>query len=153
MRRHPGLHIYHFAPYEPGALKRLMGRYASREEEIDRMLRSKLFVDLFAVVWHAVRCGVESYSIKQLEQFYGFKRAADLWEASRALASVQACLELAEPEGIGDDQKAMVEAYNRDDCLSTHGLRTWLEGIRSTLIERGEDIPRPAPTEAIRAKR
>jgi hypothetical protein len=52
MRRHPGLHIYHFAPYEPGALKRLMGRYASREEEIDRMLRSKLFVDLFAVVWH-----------------------------------------------------------------------------------------------------
>ena len=43
----PDLHIYHFAPYEPVALKRLMGRYASREEEIDFLLRSKRFVDLY----------------------------------------------------------------------------------------------------------
>ena len=35
-----GLHIYHYAPYEPATLKRLMGRYATREEEIDRMLRA-----------------------------------------------------------------------------------------------------------------
>jgi predicted RecB family nuclease len=87
-RHHPGLHIYHFAPYEPGALKRLMGRYASREEEIDRMLRAKLFVDLYAIVRHALRAGVESYSIKQLEQFYAFKRTIDLFDANRALASV-----------------------------------------------------------------
>ena len=26
---YPDLHIYHFAPYEPAALKRLMGRYAN----------------------------------------------------------------------------------------------------------------------------
>jgi uncharacterized protein len=153
-RQYPGLHIYHFAPYEPAALKRLMGRYASREEEIDRMLRARLFVDLFSVIRHAVRAGVESYSIKQLEQFYGFERQVDLWEANRALASVQACLELGEPEGIGDDQKAIVEAYNRDDCISTHGLRSWLEGIRAMLMERGEDIPRPSagdadPSEAV----
>src|SRR5262249_20243588 len=50
---HPDLHIYHYAPYEPAALKRLMGRYASRENEIDRMLRAGLFVDLYAVVRHA----------------------------------------------------------------------------------------------------
>ena len=36
-QQHPDLHIYHFAPYEPAALKRLMGRYASREDEIDRI--------------------------------------------------------------------------------------------------------------------
>ena len=36
----PDLHIYHFAPYEPAALKRLMGRYASREEEVDFLLRA-----------------------------------------------------------------------------------------------------------------
>jgi hypothetical protein len=115
-RQHPGLHIYHFAPYEPGALKRLMGRYASREEEIDRMLRARLFVDLFAIVRHAIRAGVESY--KRLEQFYGFTRAVDLSDANRAIASVQACLELAEPEGIGEEQKAAVEGYNRDDCIA-----------------------------------
>jgi uncharacterized protein len=147
-RVHPGMHIYHFAPYEPAALKRLMGRYASREEEIDRMLRAGLFIDLFAVVRHALRAGVESYSIKQLEQFYEFKRAVDLWDADRALASVQACLELGEPEGIGADEQAAVQAYNQDDCVSTQGLRSWLEGIRSKLIEGGEDIARPDPGEA-----
>jgi uncharacterized protein len=31
-----------------------MGRYASREDEVDRMLRAGLFVDLYAVVRHAV---------------------------------------------------------------------------------------------------
>ena len=72
--RFPDLHIYHYAPYEPAALKRLMGRYATREEEIDRMLRAKLFVDLYQVVRHGIRAGVESYSIKRLEPFYGFDR-------------------------------------------------------------------------------
>ena len=70
----PGLHIYHYAPYEPAALKRLMGRYATREEEIDQMLRARLFVDLYQVVRHGLRASVESYSIKRLEPFYGFER-------------------------------------------------------------------------------
>jgi predicted RecB family nuclease len=139
-QRYPGMHVYHFAPYEPAALKRLMGRYASREEEIDRMLRAGLFVDLYAVVRHALRAGVESYSIKQLEQFYEFKRGVDLPDASRALASVQACLELGEPEGIGASEQAVVQAYNKDDCVSTQALRVWLEGLRSVLIKDGEEI-------------
>ena len=39
-QQYPDMHIYHFGGYEPGALKRLMGRYATREEDIDRMLRA-----------------------------------------------------------------------------------------------------------------
>ena len=34
-------HVYHFAPYEPAALKRLMGVYASREIELDALLRGR----------------------------------------------------------------------------------------------------------------
>jgi predicted RecB family nuclease len=49
------MHVYHYAPYEPAAFRRLMGRYASREAEIDRMLRAELFVDLHAVVKHSLR--------------------------------------------------------------------------------------------------
>jgi predicted RecB family nuclease len=82
------MHVYHYTPYEPAAPKRLMGRYATREEEFDRMLRGGLFVGLFAVVRHAIRAGVESYCIKQLEQFYGLKRSVDLPDAIRALARV-----------------------------------------------------------------
>jgi uncharacterized protein len=64
---YPDLHIYHFASYEPAALKRLMGRYATRENEVDNLLRSEIFVDLFAVVRHGIRASVESYSIKKRE--------------------------------------------------------------------------------------
>jgi predicted RecB family nuclease len=80
---HPDLHIYHYAPYEPAALKRLMGRYAIRESEIDRMLRAGLFVDLYAVVRHAIRASVESYSIKKLEPLYEFERTVGLPDVER----------------------------------------------------------------------
>ncbi|MBL0009474.1 MAG: TM0106 family RecB-like putative nuclease [Saprospiraceae bacterium] len=46
LEKYPDLHIYHFGHYEPSALKRLMGRYATKEYEIDRLLRGKRFVDL-----------------------------------------------------------------------------------------------------------
>ena len=74
LKAYPDLHIYHFAPYEPAALKRLMGRYATREEELDLLLRGKRFVDLFAVVRQGLRASVESYSIKRLEPLYGYVR-------------------------------------------------------------------------------
>ena len=50
-----GIHVYHYAPYEPSALKRLMGRHGTREEEIDRLLREKILVDLYAVTRQAMR--------------------------------------------------------------------------------------------------
>ena len=41
--KYPGMHIYHFAPYEPAALKRLMGKYVTREHEIDTLLQGRSF--------------------------------------------------------------------------------------------------------------
>ena len=61
-----------------------MGRYATREEEIDRMLRAKLFVDLYGVVRRSVRASVESYSIKEIEPFFNFVRETALPDAHRA---------------------------------------------------------------------
>jgi predicted RecB family nuclease len=142
---HPDLHVYHFAPYEPAALKRLMGRYATREEELDRTLRAGLFVDLYAVVRHGIRASVESYSIKKLEPLYGFGRAIPLTEVSKALVKVQACLELDDLENINDEDRTIVQGYNRDDCLSTWHLRDWLERLRTELINVGVVIDRPLP--------
>jgi uncharacterized protein len=68
------MHVYHYAHYEPTAFKRLMARYATREAEIDSMLRAGLFIDLHAVVKRGIRASVEEYSIKKLEPFYGFTR-------------------------------------------------------------------------------
>lgn len=139
----PGLHIYHYSPYEPAALKRLMGRYATREEEIDRMLRAGLFVDLYQIVRHGIRASVESYSIKRLEPFYSFERSIPLDNANAALANVQASLELSGALSLSDEIKGTVRGYNEDDCRSASSLRDWLETLRARLIADGEEVPRP----------
>src|SRR5580700_5786428 len=64
--RHPRMHVYHFSGYESGALKRLMGRYAIREDEIDRILRGRVLVDLHTVLKRSFRASVEQYSLKAL---------------------------------------------------------------------------------------
>ncbi len=155
--RHPDLHIYHFAPYEPSAIKRLMGRYASRENEVDRMLRAGLFVDLHAVVKQALRASVEEYSIKKLEVLYDFKRAADLDDAGVNLRVVQRALELEEPDAIDDDVRKVVATYNRDDCVSALRLYRWLEGVRAGVEAKGTPLARPPigeglPSEAVAEK-
>jgi predicted RecB family nuclease len=142
-KTYPDLHIYHYAPYEPSALKRLMGRYATREEEIDRMLRAWLFVDLYHVVRQGIRASIERYSIKELESLFGFTRATPLEDASSALATLQALLETGDPALVTEEVKAVVLGYNRDDCLSAQALRSWLETVRAQLIEGGVAIDRP----------
>ncbi len=147
-QKYPDMHVYHFAPYEPSAMKRLMGRHATREDEVDRMLRGNLSVDLYRVVRGGLRASVESYSIKELERFYGFARDVSLPEANHALYKVNAPLEQGDPSLIGQQDKDAVEGYNRDDCASTFHLREWLEEVRRELIEGGAQIERPAPGEA-----
>ena len=139
----PDLHIYHYAPYEPAAFKRLMGRYATRTEEIDCMLRAGLFVDLYQVVRHAVRASVESYSIKQMEAFFSFAREKDLTDADTALAAMQTGLELDDARSISQETKDAVLAYNKDDCLSAEALRDWLEELREQVVVSGTEVPRP----------
>jgi uncharacterized protein len=141
----PDLHIYHYAPYEPSALKRLMGRYATREEQIDRMLRAGLFVDLYHVVRRGVRASLESYSIKRLEPFYGYERVTPLPDANSALARLQADIELNGVPAVSEETRATVASYNEDDCRSTAHLRDWLETQRATLVAQGTDVPRPQP--------
>ena len=141
----PDLHVYHYAPYEPAALKHLTLRYGTRGDELDQMLRTDLFVDLYSVVKNGILASVESYSIKRLEPLYDYIRAMELSNANSALANLQAALELNDLDRITKENRDVVKGYNRDDCLSTHGLRNWLERVRTKLIEGGESIDRPVP--------
>jgi uncharacterized protein len=124
---HPGMHVFHYAPYEPTAFKRLMGRYASRADQLDRLLRGERFVDLLAVVRQSVRAGVESYSIKQLEQYYDFVREVPLTDARVHLTTFELALESQAAQAVPAETRDAVAGYNKDDCRSTEALRDWLE--------------------------
>ncbi|MCA9848527.1 MAG: TM0106 family RecB-like putative nuclease, partial [Dehalococcoidia bacterium] len=148
LRRDPGMHVYHYAPYEPTAVKRLAGRYGTREAEVDELLRGNVFVDLYRAVRQGIRAAVESYSIKKLEPLYGFGRDIDLKDAGTSIVEFETWLELSDTNEEGIDRGKLltdIEAYNRDDCVSTWRLRDWLEAQRALLeAETGEAIPRPA---------
>lgn len=141
----PNLHIYHYGHYETSALKRLMGRYGTREAELDGLLRSQRFVDLLSVVRNGLVASVESYSIKQLEPFYQYARQQGLPDANRSLARVQAALELDKSLAGLDADCKVVTRYNEDDCRSTLALRDWLEARRAELLTSGAVFDRPLP--------
>ena len=143
VERNPGAHLYHYAPYEPSAFKRLAGRYATRAEALDTMLRAGTFIDLYAVVRESIRAGVESYSIKQMEQYYSFTREIDLRQAGRERQAIEVALESGDTGAITDEVREAVEGYNRDDVRSTWQLQVWLEARREEALARGEEVPRP----------
>src|ERR1700722_25786 len=156
-KKFPAMHVYHFGAYEPGAFKRLMGKYATREEEIDSMLRAGLFVDLHAVFKQALRAGVEEYSLKTLEHFCGFQRTAHKDDSRAAMRYTTHSLELGWAEDIPEKFITDMESYNRDDCFATSALRDWLESERATQTAAGHKIDRPpvndgAPTEELDAR-
>jgi uncharacterized protein len=144
--RDPGMHVYHYAPYEVTAMKRLMGRYGTRADELDELLRAEVFVDLYGVARKAIRAGIDSYSIKKLEIFYGLTRQVDLHLASRHLRAVEYAIARRDGAVITPEIREAVLSYNRDDCLSALALREWLEAVRTQEEQkRDELIPRPAP--------
>jgi uncharacterized protein len=160
--RHPGLHVYHYNHYEPTsvdhltelhgtrqeAVGRLMGRFGTREDEVDDLFRLGVFVDLYRVVRQGLRAGVENYSIKRLEPLCGYKRQVGLRDATVSLIAFEAALE--DGTAAGDhDTRRVVAGYNEDDCRATLALRDWLEDRRLELAGRlGGAVPRPsAPAE------
>ena len=142
--RDSAMHVYHFGAHEPGKFKWLMGRYTTREDEIDRMLRAGLFVDLHTISKQAVRASVEEYSLKALEVFHQFERKVPLADARQAIRYMEHWLELERGGELPENVRAGMEGYNEDDCRSTLSLRDWLERERAQLERNGTPIPRPA---------
>jgi predicted RecB family nuclease len=140
---YPDLHIYHYTAYEPSTLKRLTGKYATRQDEMDRLLRYGVFIDLHSITRQSLLASIEAYSLKDLEIFYGFQRVMPLKAASTNLRVVEQLLESYAPAEIPTVVKEAVEEYNKEDCISTVHLRNWLETLRDSLIKAESPIARP----------
>ena len=122
LRRFPDLHIYHYAHYEPTTLKRLMTVHATREDQLDELLRREAFVDLYQVVRRSMRISHNSYSIKAVRQFF-MKDAGKgaVTEGAQSILEFQRWLDTGD-QAILD----AIERYNEEDCASTLELHRWL---------------------------
>jgi predicted RecB family nuclease len=139
-RRFPGMHVYHYASYERSALTRLMGEHGTREDELDDLLRGEVLVDLYRVVRQALRASIASYSIKVVEELYGFERTAEVSGGSESVVNFEEWIETGEQELLDE-----IQAYNEEDCRSLYELHRWL-------IEQRPDVPWRAPPEAREVK-
>ncbi|MEJ1238670.1 TM0106 family RecB-like putative nuclease [Chryseolinea sp. T2] len=142
-KRYPGFHIYHFAPYEPSAIKRLARVHAIYEKEVDQLLRAERFIDLHAVVKESLMASVERYSLKEIEKFTTYTRQIDLTDAGPARKVLEVALELHQFNDLPADVSETVERYNDDDCRATAALHDWLEKIRTRREAAGEKFERP----------
>jgi len=129
LRRYPDAHIYHYAPYEKTALKRLMSVHATREVEVDDLLRRGKLVDLYQVVRESIRVSEPRYSIKNIEHFYMPARTGEVTNAVSSVVSYEKWRETHE-QSILDE----IEKYNWVDLESTLLLRDWLLGIAGDAV-------------------
>ncbi len=127
LRKSFGMHIYHYANYEVSALRRLATRHATKEEEMDDLLRKGIFVDLYKVVREGLRLGTSGYSIKDVESLYREKRSGDVKAAGASVVQYHRWRGSGEPPDPElSPLLGSIRDYNKDDCDSTWQLAGWL---------------------------
>ena len=142
LARYPHMHIYHYAPYEVTALKKLMSLHGTCEAEVDHLLRTEKLVDLYKVVREAILVSEPRYSIKNLETFYMEKREGEVTDAGASIVYYENWKETQDPALL-----QQICDYNEDDCRSTYLLREWLLGIRPDGLSWFNDRPDELPEE------
>lgn len=164
---HPGMHVYHYAFYEPAALRRLAAEHGVGEAEVPELLDSGVFVDLYETVKHGMHVSQRSYSIKKLEPLYMGETLRDAAGVTDGGASVVAYAEACAVRDAGDlegwqTRLAELADYNAYDCESTMRLRDWLLVQRESTHEDtlavvvadaaaalgAHAVPEPAPVPA-----
>ena len=130
--QYPDLHVYHFSGSEPNTLKRLMAEHLTRDAQVDDLLRRRVFVDLHRIVRRALRAGLPSYTLKELEALFGFTRTGAVRSGTQAILNYERWLHV-KSQALLDE----IAAYNEEDCRATLGLLEWLHQARPA------DLPWP----------
>ncbi len=146
LAEHPDLRVYHYAAYEVTVLRRLMGRYGTREAEVDDLLRRGVFVDLLKVV-RGLAASVPSYGLKEMEAFLDFHRSAPIRDGGTSIVEYERYVQTRDPSILD-----AIAAYNEEDCAATRVLRDWLLGLRAEALARFGPFPSPEPVESREAK-
>ena len=76
---------------------------------------------MFRVVKQAIHVSENSYSIKQIEKYYDFKRTGDIKKGDISEEYYIQWIETKDKKLLDE-----IEEYNKQDCISTFKLRNWL---------------------------
>jgi predicted RecB family nuclease len=132
-QKNPSMHVYHYASYEKSALRRLMGKYGTKEKEVDALLRNEVFVDLYTIVKQGLRVGEPRYSLKNIEHLYREKRSGDVANAGDSIVAYQNWLDHKDGDGWKTSKiLSEIRAYNIEDCDSTWQLATFLREVQKS---------------------
>ena len=151
----PTMHIYHYAPYEVSTIKRLMGKYATREDKVDDLLRNQVFVDLYAVVRQGIVLGASSYSLKSVEKLYMDSREGEVTTSGGSIVAYHDWILSGQAEDWNESKILKeIRDYNEVDCVSTWKLTQWLRDVQSSNgIEFVPAIEPPAQSKELAAPR
>jgi predicted RecB family nuclease len=139
---HPDMHVYHYAAYEVSALRRLAGRYSTREAKVDDLLTRGVLVDLLKVVRGGLAASVPGYGLKEMEIFLAFDRHAEIRDGGTSIIEHERYIQTRDPAIL-----ETIAAYNREDCVATLALRDWLLARREEAFKRFGPFPLPEPKE------
>ena len=87
--------------------------HATREDEVDDLLRDGALVDLYRVVRQGVRISKPSYSLKKVEDFYWTSATPTVKEAGGSIVAYERWIDQGEDEALEEIER-----------LQPRGLRT-----------------------------
>jgi len=138
-RRFPNMHVYHYNHTERSSLVRLATDYGVAERQLERLIDTGLFVDLFPMVTGAMQVGVESYGLKHIEQLTDYKRSHDIDQGAGAVVEYEHWMK-------DQDQTRLdrIARYNEDDVRATMAVRDWLVDHRPDDVDWRDAVLEPA---------
>ncbi len=119
MWQYPEAPIYHFCVYEFDTVKSL-GKLYRTPQSIVKPILSR-FVDIYEQLTQSVTLPVESYALKAIAKWLGFK-----WRNTEA--SGAKCIYWYDQWLKTGDRNLLdiIQIYNEDDCRATHSVKNWL---------------------------
>jgi uncharacterized protein len=159
LSKNPNMHIYHYGNFEPSVMDELAQRYRVRQRQVERLISSGVFVDLYPIVRDSVRTSQENMSLKSVEALYMAPRTTRIKSGEQVVRAYGDYLAIRGGDLRRFGGRAPVTAeqvladiadYNRDDCMSTMGLRNWLverrvefEATVGYRLDRRNVVPSP----------
>ncbi|MUH01845.1 TM0106 family RecB-like putative nuclease [Scytonema sp. UIC 10036] len=117
--QYPDAPIYHFCVYEFDTVQRLAKLYGTPYSSVFPVLNR--FVDIYEILTQNVALPVESYALKTIARWLGFK-----WRDLEA--SGAKCIYWYDQWLQTGDRTLLevIQRYNEDDCRATRSVKDWL---------------------------